>query len=147
ETLESVSGREVLSHTEWKGGGMGISGRFRTRGILGDKEYHVGTMGKTTRRSTPKRTAEPPDVTEPPMDVFYDENQVTIVADVPGVSLEELELKVEKRVFFLATKGTALRSYRKELPLDVKVAPESLKATCNNGALEIRLQRLNEKGG
>jgi len=41
--LKKAGGREVMSDEEWKSGGMSISGHFRTSGILGDREYHVGT--------------------------------------------------------------------------------------------------------
>ena len=141
ETLKKAGGKEALSDDEWRQGGSTITGHIRTRGLLGEREFHVGTMGKPGRKATGRPAAEPPEVVEPPVDVFDEEERVTIVADVPGVGLDDLELKVEGNVFSLSTKETARRSYRKELRLESDVRPDSLEATCRNGALEVRLRK------
>lgn len=143
ETLKAAGGKEVLSDEEWRQGRASISGHIRTRSLSGEQEFHVGTLGRSRSRATGRPAPTPPEaeVTEPPVDVFDEGQQVTIVADVPGVGLEDLELKVEGRVFSLATKATARRSYRKELRLEHDVDPESTQATCHNGALEVRLRK------
>lgn len=141
EKLKEAGGREVLSDEEWRRGGASITGHIRTRGLLGEQEYHIGTMGKPGRREARQPATEAPEVLEPPVDVFDEEEQVTIVADVPGVGLEELELKAEGSAFSLSTKGGARRRYQKELRLDAELEPESLQATCHNGVLEVRLRK------
>jgi len=146
ETLKAGGGKEVLSDEEWRQGGASITGHIRTRGLLGEREFHVGTMGKPGRKATGRPAPEPPEVVEPPVDVFDEGEEVTIVADVPGVTLEDLEIKVERSVFSLVTKKTAPRSYQKELRLKADLDPESLEATCRNGALEIRLRKRGTGG-
>jgi len=141
ETLKRAGGKEALSDDEWRQGGVSVTGRIRTSGPLGEQEYHVGTMGKPGRQTTGRPTPEPPEMVEPPVDVFDEGQQVTIVADVPGVSLEDLELKIEGNTFTLKTKATARRNYRKELHIQSDLEPDSLKATCRNGALEVRLHK------
>ena len=141
EKLKAAGGKEALSDEEWRQGGGRITGHIRTRGLLGEREFHVGTMGKPGRKATGRPSPEPPEVAEPPVDIFDEGEQVTIVADVPGVALEDLELKVEGRVFSLATKATAPRSYRKELRLESDVQADSLEATCRNGALEVCVRK------
>lgn len=141
EKLKEAGGREVLSEAEWRSGGVSIAGHIRTGGLLGEQEFHIGTMGKRGRKETRRPAPETPEVVEPPVDVFGEEQQVVIVADVPGVTLKDLELKVEGRTFSLLTRERAKRSYRKELRLDADVEPGSLQATCNNGVLEVRLQK------
>lgn len=141
EKLKAAGGKEGLSDDEWRQGGSTITGHIRTRGLLGEREFHVGTMGKPGRKATGRPSPEPPEVVEPPVDIFDEGEQVTIVADVPGVALEDLELNVEGRVFSLATKATAPRSYRKELRLESDVQADSLEATCRNGALEVRVRK------
>jgi len=141
ETLKKAGGKEVLSDEEWRQGGTTITGHIRTRGLLGEREFHVGTMGKPGRKATGRPAPEPPEMVEPPVDVFDEGQQVTIVADVPGVALEDLELKVEGSVFSLSTRETARRRYQKELRLEVELDPGSLQATCRNGALEVRLRK------
>ena len=142
EKLKLAGGQEVLSDEEWRQGGASITGQIRTRGLLGDQEFHIGTMGRPGRRGTgPRPVGEPREVAEPPVDVFDEAEEVTIIADVPGVSLEDLELKVEGDVLSIATTPTARRSFRKELRLEADLAPDSLQATCRNGVLEVRVRK------
>ena len=145
ERLKEAGGKETLSDEEWSQGGAVITGHFRTRGLLGEHEYHVGTTGRPRARGKP--APESPQVVEPPIDLFEDGEEVTIIADVPGVRLEDLELKVEGGVFSLSTRTSARRSYRKELPLEAEVVPESLHAACNNGVLEVRLRKREKRTG
>jgi len=145
ERLKAAGGKEALSDEEWGQGGTTITGHIRTGGLLGDQEYHIGTVGKPRTREKP--APEPPEVIEPPVDVFDEGQQVTIVADVPGISLEDLELKVEDGVFYLSTKTTARRSYRKELHLEADLDPDSLESTCHNGVLEVRLRKRGTRSG
>ncbi len=145
EKLKEVGGKEVLSDEEWSKGGASITGHFRTRGLLGDQEFHVGTMGKPEREVREPSVAQPQEVIEPPVDVFYEKQRVIIVADVPGVSMDDLELKIKGKVFYLSTRATARRSYRKEVPLEAEVVPESLQTTCRNGVLEVRLHKQGAK--
>lgn len=141
ETLKAAGGRETLSGAQWRQGAVGITGHIRTRGLLGDREFHLGTTGKPEIRMSGRARNAPPEVIEPPVDVFDEGQQITIVADVPGVALKDFELKVEGRVVSLSTKPTARRSYQKELRLEADVEPESLQTTCHNGVLEIRLRK------
>ncbi len=141
EKLKAAGGKEVLSDEEWRQGGASITGHIRTRGLFGEQEFHLGTTGKRGKRQPGKPTMEPPEVVEPPVDVFDDGQEVTIVADVPGISPQDLELKLEGNVFSLSTKATARRSYRKELHLGADLDPDSLQSTCHNGVLEVRLRK------
>jgi len=147
ETMKKAGGKEVLSDEEWRQGSVSITGHIRTRDLVGEQEFHVGTMGKPGRRATGQPAPEPPEVVEPPVDVFDEGQQVTIVADVPGVSLEDLELKIEGNTFTLKTKATARRDYRKELHIQSDLEPDSLEATCHNGALEVRVRKQGKGTG
>ncbi len=141
ESLKEAGGREVLSDAEWRRGAASVSGRIRTRGVFGDEEFHIGTAGKAGRKGERRPEPEAPQVVEPPVDVFDEEHQVVIVADVPGVRLEDLELNVEGGSFSLTTRDSARRRYQKQLPIEANVDPASLQATCINGVLEVRLQK------
>jgi HSP20 family protein len=141
EKLKEAGGTEVLSDEEWRRGAGSVTGHIRIRGIRGEEEYHVGTLGKRGRGASGRRMPEPPDVLEPPIDVFDEAGEITIVADVPGVKLEDLQLEVEGSEFRLSTKAGTGRSYRKELQLEADLDPGSLRSTCNNGVLEVRLRK------
>lgn len=141
EKLKAAGGKEALSDEAWRQGRASISGHIRVRGPSGETEFHVGTLGKPERAAAGQPAPSAAETAEPPVDVFDEERQVTIIADVPGVSFDDLELKVQGRTFSLSTKPTARRSYRKELRLQDEVDPDSLKAMCNNGVLEVRVRK------
>jgi len=145
EKLKKAGGKEVMSDEEWKSGGMSISGSFKTSGILGDREYHVGTstppVEPVAKRKRKEKAPEPPEAVEPPVDVFREAKEIVVVAEVPGVELTDLELKVNDNVLSLTTKSAARRNYLKKIELGSPVEEDSLKATCRNGILEIHLQK------
>jgi HSP20 family molecular chaperone IbpA len=64
-----------------------------------------------------------------------------MVAEVPGVGLEDLEPKIEDNVLSLSTKPAARRRYKKEIKLSSKVDKDTLKATCRNGILEVHVRK------
>ncbi|MFQ5916761.1 MAG: Hsp20/alpha crystallin family protein [Candidatus Binatia bacterium] len=142
EKLKQAGGKEVLSDEEWRRGGVSVSGHLRTSGLLGDSEYHIGTTPRQRQRPEPKaRAPETPEVVEPAVDVFQEEEEVVVVAEVPGVGLEDLEVAVEGNVLSLSTKEGVRRQYKKVIELGSPVAGESLQATCRNGILEIHLKK------
>jgi HSP20 family protein len=145
EKLKAAGGKESLPDEEWRQGGVSVTGHIRARGILGDQEYHIGTFGRPRKREKP--SPAPSEVAEPPVDVFDEPQQVTVVADIPGVSLEDLDLKLQGNTLSISTKGKAWRSYRKEVRLQGELEPGSMKATCRNGVLEVRLRKRGTGSG
>ncbi|MBI4490432.1 MAG: Hsp20/alpha crystallin family protein [Deltaproteobacteria bacterium] len=143
EKLRQAGGREVLTDEEWREG-VGISGNVRTRGILGEREYHIGTGLRPGRQ---RRPPEAPEAVEPTVDVFDEPKEIVVVAEVPGVRLGDLELKVrDNRVLSISTKPGARRGYQKDIELSSDVDADTLRATCRNGVLEVRLRK-KESGG
>lgn len=141
EKLKKAGGREVLSDEEWRAGSTSISGHFSTRGILGEREYHIGTAGPAKGKKGKKNKAEPSEAVEPAVDIFQEAEEIVVVAEVPGVALADLELRVEDGLLFLATRPETRRTYRKKVTLGSAVDAASLKATCRNGILEVHLQK------
>ena len=141
ERLKAAGGKESLSDDEWGSGGSGVSGHVRIRDLQGEKEFHVGTLGK--RRGTPSEELfpEPDEAAEPPVDVFDEGEQMVIVVDVPGVDPEDLQVKIEGETFSLSTGPTAARRFHKELSLACEVDPRTLLTTCRNGVLEARVDK------
>ena len=146
ERLKKAGGKEVLSDEEWRSGGMTVSGHVRTRGVLGEREYHIGTATPPTKRKGRERRSEPTEAVEPAVDVFYEAGEVVLVAEVPGVDLSDLELKIDKNVISLATKPTARRNYRKQIDLACEVDKESMQVACRNGILEVHLRKVVVQG-
>ncbi|MBI2989098.1 MAG: Hsp20/alpha crystallin family protein [Deltaproteobacteria bacterium] len=145
EKLKRAGGKEVLTDEEWQREGANISGRVRTRGVLGEREYHIGTGAWPRRQHPAPKTPKPPEVVAPTVDVFDEPQEIVIVAEVPGVGLNDLELKIQDRVLSLFTRPDARMGYRKEIELSSEVDAGSLKATCHNGILEVRLRKKSGK--
>jgi HSP20 family protein len=141
EKLKEAGGKETSSAEEWRQGGASVTGYVRTRGLLGDQEFHIGTTGRPQRQGREQPSAKAPEFLEPPVDVFDEGQRITIVADVPGVTLDDLVLTVQGGDLTLSTRSTARRGYRKEVHLEGDVDPASLQATCHNGVLEVHLLR------
>lgn len=148
DKLKAAGGKERLSDETWRAGGTTVSGFVRTGGVLGDQEFHVGTMGTASQRrgetvvkSRGKGHAAV-EVSEPPLDLFDEGDEIRIVVDVPGAEPDDLELKAEDRLFSLATKPGARRSYRRDVALAASVDPTFVAVSCRNGVLEVRLRKV-----
>lgn len=139
EKLKQAGGKETQTDEEWRQG-VSVRGHVRTRGVLGEREYHIGTGGRS-----PKATKSP-DVVEPAVDVFDEPKEIVVVAEVPGVGLNDLELKVKGLGLSLSTKPKARMGYKKHIELPSDVDADTLKATCHNGILEIRLRKKDGQG-
>lgn len=82
-----------------------------------------------------------PDMRRPLIDVLETEDKVHVIAEIPGVKKENIQLNATDLILELETlKGNPKYSERVELP--VKVDPLSAKATYKNGVLEIIFKRL-----
>jgi len=142
EKLKNAGGREVLGDEEWRSGETSISRHSRTQGVAKEKEFHIETGAPPSQRKRPERQPRPPEMVEPTIDVFQEPQEIVVVAEVPGVELADLDLKVEKDYLFLTTKPQASRQYRKKINLGCPVKADSLKATSSRGGiLEFHLQK------
>ncbi|MBI4199253.1 MAG: Hsp20/alpha crystallin family protein [Chloroflexi bacterium] len=133
--------QERLS-AEGNEGKANITGYIRTRGLLGNSEFHLGTLGKPPGRAERKAARPPSEATEPPVDVFDEPDHIVVVADVPGLTLQDLELGLQGDTLSIASKQGTPRSYRKDIRLAAPVDPSDMQATCRNGVLQVRLPKL-----
>lgn len=85
---------------------------------------------------------------EPLVDVFEREDEVIVVAEMPGVEKDKIDLKVTEDGKMLIIKASnEERKYYKEIELPARVDPESAKATYKNGILEVRLKKVGKEEG
>ncbi|AKB38818.1 putative heat shock protein [Methanosarcina siciliae C2J] len=81
------------------------------------------------------------DIRKPLIDVLETEEKVHVIAEMPGIEKENIQLNATDLILDIETlNGNPKYSERVELP--VKVDPQSAKATCKNGVLEVTFQRL-----
>ncbi len=76
---------------------------------------------------------------EPLVDVIEDEDEVWIIAELPGVSKDKIKVKIkDNKVIIKASNG---KKYYKEVELPTEVEPKTAKARYNNGVLEVRVKK------
>lgn len=138
ETSEE-SGEETNRTGEFKVKGMGDKARgvygFSVRSGIGGVP-HVEHFGNIRSTQTGPEVA---DVREPLVDVFDEDQEIVIAAELPGVSDEEIHIEIHDDVLSLETSGE--RKYAKEVLLPAVVDATSLQKTYKNGILELRLKK------
>lgn len=113
----------------------------------------IGSDGKPTFDSfgniKPKQYSGKPEVRKvrvPLVEVNELEDQFIIIAEMPGVSKEDIELKSTTHSLTISTKSNSIgRKYYKEIDLPVAINSEYAKARYTNGILEIKLKKVDEK--
>lgn len=81
----------------------------------------------------------------PLVDVFDTDGSVQVVAEMPGIEKEDVQLDLdEKSLEIKAERGERRYNEVVELPADVDI--DSTKATYKNGVLEIVLKKTEKKG-
>jgi HSP20 family protein len=88
-----------------------------------------------------KETAKGPvveEVREPIVDIFDEEDHILVIAELPGVSEDEIKVEVAGDILNL-TASDKDRKYAKEILLPSKVKSDSMKTSYKNGILEVTL--------
>lgn len=80
------------------------------------------------------------DKREPLVDVVEGEKQVRIIAEIPGVRKEDIDIRVDGRVMTISV-DTADRKYEKRLQLPETAIIDGAKSSYNNGILEITFEK------
>ncbi|QQG49559.1 MAG: Hsp20/alpha crystallin family protein [archaeon] len=78
------------------------------------------------------------DKREPLVDVVSSDKEVRVIAELPGVSKEDIDLTVNERSLVISVEREEHRYY-KELDLPGTVDPKGAKSTYNNGVLEVTI--------
>lgn len=81
---------------------------------------------------------------EPLVDVIEAEKDLVIVAELPGVAKEDINLHATEDHLTVSV-DTPGRKYHKELRFPTKVDSKSARASHKNGVLEVRLKKLFKK--
>ncbi|MGB9676413.1 MAG: Hsp20/alpha crystallin family protein [Candidatus Bathyarchaeales archaeon] len=81
---------------------------------------------------------------KPLIDVFEEENEITVVAGLAGFPRESLKVTVKEQQLIISAEAFD-RRYHKSLNLPSQVIPNTLRTTYKNGVLEIRLKKAVEK--
>ena len=128
---------------------MTRQGEFRVKG-LGDQATGVYGFSIRTGIGGADTKVEPfgnvhadeeglvvDDIREPLVDVFDEDDEIVVVAELPGVSGSDISVTFADERMKIETSGE--RHYVKEVDLPSAVVSESLKQSYNNGVLELRI--------
>lgn len=80
------------------------------------------------------------DKREPLVDVVEGEKQVRIIAEIPGVRKEDIDIRVDGRALTISV-DTTDRKYEKRLQLPETAMIDGAKSSYNNGILEITFEK------
>ncbi|MGP6220318.1 archaeal heat shock protein Hsp20 [Caldiplasma sukawensis] len=76
---------------------------------------------------------------EPITDINKDDKRIYVTFELPGVSKEEIDLKVNEENMTITVNNPS-RKYYKEIEFDVPVKPETAKAKFQNGILDVSIE-------
>jgi HSP20 family protein len=139
-------GKELQELKEFGGEGgspKGVYG-FTIRSNIADRGSREGGVKVepfgNVRKDVRTGRATVHEVTEPPVDVFEEDDHVLIVAEMPGIGDEDLKLELRDDILSITAERGA-KKYRKEVLLPATFDPTAMTRTCRNGVVEIKLAR------
>ena len=149
---------KLAEQAEQAGGVMTKTGEFnvgsdqRLKGVygfsvksgLGEKGVKVEPFGNI-RRDDEGGRVEVHEIGEPMVDVFDERDHTMIVAEVPGIMQEDVQLELHDDILILAAER-GKKKYRKEVLLPASFSSDKMSFTCRNGILEIRLIKEKARG-
>jgi HSP20 family protein len=113
---------------------------------------NIGPDGKPTIDSfgniKPKSVSGEPVVKskrEPLIEVSEEREQIIVIAEMPGVERNDIELEATSDSLIISTKEHAKRSYYKKIKLPSAIKSDVAKARYTNGILEVRLKKIDER--
>lgn len=78
--------------------------------------------------------------TDTHVDIHERPDELRVIADLPGVAKEDIQLKCDGRVLMISAENDR-RNYDERVDLPTRVDESSASAKYNNGVLEVVLQR------
>lgn len=79
-------------------------------------------------------------ILEPLIDIVEEDGEIIVVAEVPGVSRDEIKVRIKGTELTIHAENQE-RPYHKVIQLPSKVVKEEAKSAIRNGVLEIRLKK------
>ena len=132
---------DIKGEGEVKGMGGRVHGvyGFNVRTLVGGKPI-VETFGNIKRG---KKGPVVEEVREPMVDVLEETSTVTVIAELPGVGEDDVEIKVNGDILNLSAEHGE-RKYAKEVLLPAAVQEKAQSRSFNNGILELKFEKKQE---
>jgi len=135
------SGETLSQSGELRGQGKEVKGMygFTVKVGLGDDKPRVEPFGNIRKDKESGRTVVQ-EVREPMVDIFEEDAYVLVVAEMPGVTPDDVKLTIDGDVLTIdAVHGAA--KYHKEVLLPLNTTLEKIQVSGKNGIVEIKCAR------
>jgi len=123
---------------KWKGKGEDLKGvmGFSVKMGLGGEGVKVEPFGNIRKD---EQTGEPvvQEIREPVVDIFEEEDHTLVLAEMPGISAEDVRIEVKDDLLSIYAEKRE-KKYSKEVLLPKAYLREKMLVSCNNGILEIK---------
>lgn len=140
---ELLQERTLPDGTKVKRWGPFIYGYSVTVGPEGKPQVReFGNIKPETRMGRPQVNIK--EQREPLVDVMETDNEVKVIAELPGVEKEDIKLHGTDSTFTISV-DTPQRKYYKEVPTPAKIDPRKAKSSYKNGVLEVTVPRTKEE--
>jgi HSP20 family protein len=132
------TGEQLSQSGEIHGAGKDVKGiyGFTVKVGLGDKGPRIEPFGNISKDQESGHSIVQ-EVREPMIDVFEEVDHVLIVAEMPGIRVEDVQIAVEEDLLTI-TAAHGDKKYRKEVLLPATFVREKMQVTSNNGVVEIK---------
>jgi|ACXJ01.1.fsa_nt_gi Molecular chaperone (small heat shock protein) len=107
--------------------------------VLGEQYPKVEPFGNIQKDKKSGRVVVQ-EIRKPMTDIFDETDQLLVVAEVPGVTQEDIRLDLHDDVLALEA-GHGETKYAKEILLPQSFTPDKMSYACRNGILEIRFTK------
>lgn len=146
EKGETVSKTGEFTIPSKEGGLKGVYG-FSVKTGLGTKgdQIKVEPFGNI-RKDEKTGEAVVQEINEPLIDIFEDEGATTLIAEMPGVGQDDVQIDVRDDVLTISAKRGE-KKYLKEVLLSHSPARDKIKVTCNNGIVTITCEKAGKTTG
>lgn len=108
-----------------------------------DGKPKIREFGNVRPKLAPKPEVRVSKEREPLVDVIEEEKTIKVIAEIPGVNKEDINLECIDKVLKISAQSVE-RRYYKEVDLPTEVEAESAKASYKNGILEVVLNKKKE---
>jgi HSP20 family protein len=110
---------------------------------LGPNGPKFDSFGNIKSKKGEKPKVEP--TREPLVEINEESDKIIVIAEMPGVTKEDVEIKTTSRSLTISTKPNFGRTYYKEVELPSAINSDYAKASLRNGILCIKLKKFDEK--
>ena len=101
----------------------------------------IREFGNIKPSLTGKNPLELSDKIEPLIDIFEEKDNVKVIAELPGIEKNDINLELEGRILIISVNSS--RKYYKKIELPTEVDATQTRAIYKNGILEVTIKKVN----